>query len=461
MIDIPWYLPGTPLLAQVDAMEKMAKIERARGVASGAIFADPGLGKTWAAFNLILHRFKKGQAKNAIICVPSYLVSNWENEAKIVGFDQEVAFVPYGLPTKDLHKWAVNVTYYQRLLTDDFDYHMDRVRHKSAVVIWDESQSIKNFTAKTTKQAMMLSKESPYVYPMSGTPMEKVTDYWPQLRIAKGISGINPIEFRNRFAKMGGYKGKEVVGIRNEEQLRTILEGCAFEAAEEDYWKDAPPKSWTVINHELTPKQKELYRQMEIERLITLDESEVSAAMVITMMNKLQQIACGFVFDDQRRAHQIMPDDQNPRIKALKAKLEATPTKTYVVCVHRPVMDQLRRVFPEAAYMYSGMEPSEQQDQKNRFNGDPTCRLMLAPESIGKAGHTLIGEAGPNRCRTMIFYQNEYSIITRQQAEKRPHRQGQDMPVEYCDIVATKEDARVIKALQRKKDIVRAALGRE
>jgi SNF2 family DNA or RNA helicase len=70
-----------------------------------------------------------------------------------------------------------------------------------------------------------------------------------------------------------------------------------------------------------------------------------------------------------------------------------------------------------------------------------------------KYGLTLLGGPGADRCATTIFYENDFSLDARIQAEARNHRIGQDQPVVYVDLLTSDIDRVVVRALTKKQDV--------
>src|SRR5690606_32461854 len=105
------------------------------------------------------------------------------------------------------------------------------------------------------------------------------------------------------------------------------------------------------------------------------------------------------------------------------------------------------------AVLRGGMTVAEQDAEKDRFNNDPKCRIMFLQTRASKYGHTLLGDAA-NRCSTMIFFENTYSLDDRSQIEDRNHRWGQDADhCLYVDLCGTVIDMRMTEALAAKEDM--------
>jgi hypothetical protein len=83
----------------------------------------------------------------------------------------------------------------------------------------------------------------------------------------------------------------------------------------------------------------------------------------------------------------------------------------------------------------------------------------VVQSATGSEGLTLLGGPGDDRCASSIFYENSYALGTRIQAEGRNHRYGQDKPVTYFDLTCSPIDRAIIKALQKKTDLIRSVMG--
>ena len=161
----------------------------------------------------------------------------------------------------------------------------------------------------------------------------------------------------------------------------------------------------------------------------------------------------------------MIPHDQNPRIKLLMETLDEATGKVAIVYSHRAVGEQLLQMLikagQEPAQISGGMQPAGVEAEKRRFNTDPDCKVILLQADASKYGHTLLGDqADPaQRCSTMIFYQNSYSLDTRTQIEDRIHRIGQNDACLYVDFAGTSMDRHIVRALQAKQSIYDAVMG--
>ena len=76
---------------------------------------------------------------------------------------------------------------------------------------------------------------------------------------------------------------------------------------------------------------------------------------------------------------------------------------------------------------------------------------MIAQTSVLSFGHTLCA-TDEKPCDTMIFFENDFSLINRAQCESRPEKYGRDMTISYFDMFASKMDKYILQKLIDKED---------
>src|SRR5690606_17209694 len=123
-----------------------------------------------------------------------------------------------------------------------------------------------------------------------------VGDLWAQLKFI-GVIKVRFFPFRNRYAKMGGYLGREIIGIQDEEGLHRLMEGNTVFAKKAD-WTDLPEKQYILHEVPLKPVQAKAYKDMVEEVSTRVGDVEIEAAIALNMMKKLQQITSGFINDN-------------------------------------------------------------------------------------------------------------------------------------------------------------------
>lgn len=451
---------GIPALKEVQAEAlKRANLRRGFG-----FFMEQGLMKT----GTFLHEFhiakQRGLVDGAAVITLNSLKQNWADEVQQWDWPFKVGIWPQYDPRKtneDVDLFMIN---YEAIISQGNQALDKFIKTRRVFLGADEASRLKTHTSQTSKAAINLAKDAAFVRPMTGTPMsQNVMDLWPIYRVQGDLNGVNPYAFRNRYAVMGGYMGRQIVGIKKEyeSELHDMIATLSFRALKKDWLKDLPEKLAPVVHDfEMTTDQKMVYNEMRQDFYTLVKNHEVSASQVINQMEKLGQIGRGFLYDENGKALELVDPANNPAVRELKVILEGTSGKAIIVTVHQYVTDMLAKLFPDAAVM-AGKDQMKRMGrdfdaEKNRFNRDPLCRHVIMQTSVGAYGHTMLAGAGIDRCATTIFFENTYSLEKREQMEDRNHRQGQDRGVSYFDLSCSPMDRKVIKALHAKKNMVAA-----
>ena len=463
-----WHLSGKPFLVQETALQ------RSEGRKGFNFFLEQGLGKTMVALNEAIELMQRGVIDALIVICPNSLKGNWREEAIKWNSGLRVAVWQGKLFTAlDLTQSNVFVFNYESQLSSGGSQLHHLLESRRCMLVLDESHRIKNPTSSITKRVLgEYSKAATIKRCLTGTPMTNtVMDYWPQLRMAGALNGSNPIAFRNRFAIVGGFKGKQIIGVKNEEELKVLIAESGFRATKED-WADLPPKVYaSPISLPMPKVLQNHYKSMLDEFIVMINDDEaVTAEMVASQYIKLQQISSGFIKDGDTY-HQLVATENLPKFEALCDVLEANGagnvagqrSKTLVFAHFRHTCAQLIHTLtmkfgPEAVcYLIGGMKDEAIREQKDAFNSYGGPQIMVLQQAAGKEGHTLLGAPG-NPCHTVCFYENNFNAGDRLQAEDRPHRYGQINPVLYKDFVSSPIEATVIAAFQAKKSLMQFLL---
>lgn len=298
---------------------------------------------------------------------------------------------------------------------------------------------------------------------LSGTPAPQGPhDLWSQFRFLGEMEKTAFFAFRHMYCKMGGFMGKKVVGPKNLDVLRFKTGSFAFRAKKID-WTDLPEKLWAHPREvDLHPKQRQAYLEIMHEMVLEVGENDyITVEMAITVKNKLQQICSGWIYDNEKNVREIVPLEDSPKLQDLKEFLENIDTKVLVFYHFQPTRGYLERMADGMGLGYtfleSGLKMAEFEARKKSFNNDDSIQVAFCQTDAVKEGHTLLGTPD-RRCFTTYFIENTYSLYSRIQAEDRNHRHGQYNPVTYHDVVTSREDKAIIKALQKKGELQEALL---
>ena len=451
-----WLLSGKPYPVQIEALK------RSYGHDKFAYFLSQGLGKTALLINEYVERHADTIDTVVIICPQTYKL-DWAAGPEEWGLRgikcnvwprDEFKLGKKGEPTF----FVVN---FEAIRGSAFEPVKKLIEARPSALVVDESSYIKNYRSQTARAVLDLAKRAKVVRLLNGTPMsQNVLDLFAQLKCVGELDGVNPYVFRNRFAVTGGYMGRQIIGVQNEEELQRIMKRVSFRATKED-WGDLPDKVVVPVRLEMTPKQRKIYNEMMRDFFTLVDGQEFSADMVISRMGKLREITSGIILDGDQ--HKLIEDPKdNPKIKAELDIIAAGDGKVIIVHYYskmgQVIFEQMALNKLAPAYIRGGMRPEEVVEQKRRFNNDSDCRVMVAQITAASRAHTLIGGEGSDRAHRMIYHDHTFSLLDRQQMDDRQHRGAQDRTCFYFNLIMSPIDEAQLAALTKKTDIASAVV---
>ena len=194
--------------------------------------------------------------------------------------------------------------------------------------------------------------------------------------------------------------------------------------------------------------------------MVWLDSGDVvTVDQVISKHMKLQQISSGFIIDEFGQPNWLLPFEKTPKFIDLQDRVENYLTGKIIVIAHyTETINALMKAFSEyqpALIMGNrGMKlhGRDVENEKNRFNNDPKCRMIVGQSKAIKYGHTLMAQPG-DPCSTTAFFENSYSLDDRAQCEERNQGEGQVSAIHMLDYYSSMVEQTIIAALQRKEDI--------
>lgn len=229
-----------------------------------------------------------------MIVVPAFLRYNWLEEIeKHTHYD---AIVLAGTPLYR-HECIANfpksghdvlIVSYDTLVNDKEWF--DQITWD--IVIVDEAHYIKNPRSKRSKAVRTLKRRRGFL--LTGSPLlNRPDELWALLNFVDPHRFKNQWQFRNRYCVMGGFKMKEIVGVKNKAELKGIMDEYMIRRLKKDCL-DLPEKQVIQIKVDMHPDQAKVYKKMETELLLEIpnDPDPLEAQNILTKMLRLKQI-CG------------------------------------------------------------------------------------------------------------------------------------------------------------------------
>ena len=449
-----------------------------------ALFMEMGTGKSKVLVDNIAMLYDRGAIKGALIVAPKGVYKNWDQIEFPVHLPDhvehtKVLWEPTITKKKqaeldtlfddkgDLKILIMNVEAFSTTKGLDFARSFLNIFVGRALIGIDESTTIKNPTAKRTKNILKLADLAKYRRILTGSPVTKSPlDLFSQCEFLDPyhLGHASYYSFRARYANMvkrnfGGRQVQLVVSYRRLDELADILDKFSYRVLKEDCL-DLPEKVFTKRLVELTPEQDKAYKQMKQMALAMLDNGEVMTTVnVMTQLMRLHQITCGHFKADDGTTTAL----KNNRIDALMQLLEETEGKVIIWANYREdiknIVESLKKAYGEASTVeyHGGVDATLRQDNIAQFQekNSPT-RYFVGNAQTGGYGITLTS------ANTVVYYSNSYDLEKRLQSEDRAHRIGQTGSVTYVDLIAEKTiDERIVKALRSKINIANEIMGED
>lgn len=250
-----------------------------------------------------------------------------------------------------------------------------------------------------------------------------------------------------------------IVGYRELDKLKAMIEPMSTRVTKEDAGLDLPPKLYSRLLFDLLPDQRRIYDQLRREYMVELDNGTlITAPLALVRLLRLQQVACGYLpnEDDPDNPKLFQNDDgNNPRLALLLDRLEDTPHQAIIWARFTPDVDAICRALgPPRCARYDGLVSSKDRAEGiDRFRAGKVKVIVAKAQSMG-VGLTL------TEAKSVFYYSNTFSLFDRLQSEDRCHRIGTTTPVSYYDLVASKTvDEKILKSLLENQEIANEVTG--
>ena len=441
-----------------------------------AYFMEMGTGKTKVTIDNIAYLYFQRKITSVLIIAPKSVYTNWESEIE--------THMPDVLKYK-IYKWNIDKPkdYFKMDESPDLKIFLINVealstkrgyqacveyllKNKLNFVALDESTTIKNRSAKRTKNILSLSKVSHIKRILTGSPITKSPlDLFTQCAfLSPELLGFHSyLAFRNRYAEMTDIpvgSGRYISIPKYYKRLDELEEKMKSFATRirKDQCLDLKPKVRSKRYIELEGDGKKIYERLKHHALAIVEDSTISFSNKLTEIIKLHQVCNGFTKNDDGEIMEL----HKSKLNALDEILEETDGKViiwanYLYNIHE-IKDFLTKKYGEdsTVCIYGAVDVEDRQDAVKRIQEDDKTRFLVANPTTGGFGLTLTA------CNTVIYFSNNYNLEVRMQSGDRAHRLGQKGTVVYIDIVARGTlDEAIMKSLTSKGQIAAKTLGEE
>jgi non-specific serine/threonine protein kinase len=422
----------------------------------GCLADDMGVGKTIQALAFLQSLYEREPGLPATLLVlPRSLLFNWQRVAERFTPNLRLYIHADQGRTDDSEQFGAHnlvLTTYGTMLRDvellrKYEFHY---------IILDESQSIKNPLAETSKAARLLRGRHRLV--LTGTPVENTTtELWSQFAFLNpGLLG-NVDYFREEFTNP--IERQQDAGTA--QFLRKMVYPFILRRTKDQVAADLPPRTERVIVGEMEPAQRKLYnKQRDYYRALLLglidDDGMNDARMkILEGLLRLRQI-CN---------HPRLVDGRfkgtSGKFELLMETLDTLRSEGHRALIFSQFV-QMLAIVREALdargvpYAYLDGQTRDRQGAVDRFQNGDSVPFFLISLKAGGVGLNLTA------ADYVIHIDPWWNPAVEMQATDRTHRIGQDKPVfVYKLVVKDSVEEKILQLQEQKRALVEQVIGAE
>jgi len=412
---------------------------------SAGLFLDMGLGKSVITLTALVDLMHDRFEVSKVLVIAPLRVANttWMDEvlkwkhlnglrvSKVLGSKKERTMALY----KKADIYTINrenVPWLVEFYKNDWPFDM---------VIIDEISSFKSPSAKRFRALKKVRHKIKRIVGLTGTPAPNgLLDIWSQIylldggdRLGRTFTGYRSRYFHPQKYVNGGIPTDYALNEDAEEKIYNKISDICISMKALEYLK-MPEIIFNKVEVELSENEMKLYRKLERDLLLPLEDSDVDAANAAVLSNKLLQMSGGTVYDEYSDVQRI----HDRKMDALEDLIEAANGKPVLIYYgFRHERDRIKEKFDTGDINTS--------DDIAKWNRGEMKIALCHPAS---AGHGLNLQEGGS---TIIWFGMTWSLELYQQANARLWRQGQKQTVVIHHILAKDTiDHRVMMALDNK-----------
>lgn len=281
------------------------------------------------------------------------------------------------------------------------------------MIAFDEAHKAKNPDSQQGKALLSIDCKGPKI-PMSGTfVLNNPLDLYLPLRWA-GFETHSFYAYKQHYCKMGGFGGKEIVGYKNLDELRSMVSKVMLRRVKGDVL-DLPPKVHTIEWVDAYPEQKSLYKDVRDQVRDNIDKVKVHPDPLSEMLRLRQVTGYPGILSStvtksakMDRMEELVEDEVSVGGKAIIFSNWSEMTNV--------IRHKLKKYNP--AYITGEVGSVQRMEEKDRFQNDPNCKVMIGTIGALGTGFTLTA------AQLVIFVDEPWNRGIKDQAEDRAHRIG-------------------------------------
>ena len=422
-----------------------------------ALLADEmGLGKTIQAIAACALLQRLGQAQRVLVVTPASLKTEWEEQ--IQRFTDQTYRLVFGARHARLRAYArpaapfFTIVNYEQMLADSLEVNG---RLRPEIVVLDEAQRIKNWSAKTSQAIKRL--RSRYAFVLTGTPIENRIDELHSLMDFLDPSVLGPLFRFNREYYVLDERGRPS-GYCNLDRLHERIQPYLVRRRKAEVETELPDR--TDRNH-FVPLSAEQQGEYEYHEGVVARLAHLAMRRPLTQQEQeklLRHLAMMRMVCDTN--YILNPEDKTcPKLAELEKLLDEcreNEAKAIVFSEWERMLELVRELCERRGLGYAwhtGTVPQRRRRAEiNAFKTDPGCRVFLSTDS-GSTGLNL------QSASVVINCDLPWNPAKLEQRIARAWRKHQTRPVTVVNLVSEKTiEHRMLETLAHKQALADGVL---
>ena len=281
------------------------------------------------------------------------------------------------------------------------------------MIAFDEAHKAKNPDSQQGRALLSIDCKGPKI-PMSGTfVLNNPLDLYLPLKWA-GFETHSFYAYKQHYCTMGGFGGKEIVGYKNLDELRSMVSKVMLRRVKGDVL-DLPPKVHTIEWVDAYPEQKALYKDVRDQVRDNIDKVKVHPDPLSEMLRLRQVTGYPGILSST-----VTKSAKMDRMEELVEEEVLVGGKAIIFSnwseMTNVIRNKLKKYNP--AYITGEVGSVQRMEEKDRFQNDPDCKVMIGTIGALGTGFTLTA------AQLVIFVDEPWNRGIKDQAEDRAHRIG-------------------------------------
>lgn len=318
----------------------------------------------------------------------------------------------------------------------------------------DESHMIKTHNANRTEKITVLGKLCEYRAILTGTPIAaSPLDLYSQFRfLDPDIIGYSDFySFKSRYAIMGGYENKQIIGYDNLEELMREVAQYTFQVNAEEV-ADLPPKVYMTREVQLSAAALKLYSDIKKHKIIEHKGKQLVLSNALDRLTRLSLLVNGVMSTGEAGTFEY-DWVSNAKLSELMDLIQENPVPTVIWATGRMELAMIVKTLNQAGHdtreIHGGIGENDRIQAVDDFQSGKV-NYLVANAATGGTGIKL------SRARMLVYMSNSFKYVDRKQSEERATdflNPGESVCV--VDFIATNtvDDQIIQPALKAKLDV--------